>query len=183
MIILGYIGPEKRGGLFSNLGWRTIRWAQRGYSEPARDVTHTEMMLGGTPGAAVIASSSMVDDNGDGLGGVRTKHLVALNVANWRVMYLPETERRNTDAAARWFLKHDGFPYDRRGAAGSVGQALVQQEPGEFFCSEACAASMGIPDPHMLCPAALWTLLPLIGGVDVTTLFFSEGFRPEWVAR
>jgi hypothetical protein len=182
MIVLGYIGPEKRGGIFDNLGWRTIRWAQRGYSAPAREVTHTEIMLGGTPGAAIIASSSLTDTQGDGKGGVRTKHGVALKSANWRAMYVPDTQRYNTARSARWFAEHDGFPYDRRGAAGSVGQALVQQEEDEFFCSEACGASMSMADAHMLCPAALWNILPLIGGIDVTVPFFGDGFRPEWVS-
>jgi hypothetical protein len=183
MIVLGYIGNHKGDSLAARLGWRTIRWAQRGYSDPARSVTHTEIMIGGTPEAAIIASSSLTDDLGDGKGGVRTKHGVALKPLNWRAIYLPDTDQRNTRESARWFAEHDGMPYDPRGAAGSVGQALVQQEDGTFFCSEACADSMHIPDPHMLCPAALWTLLPLVAGVDVTALFFSGGFRPEWVAQ
>lgn len=181
MIVLGYTGPEKRGGLFANLGHKTILWAQRGYSAPARGVSHTEIMLGGTPSDASIGSSSLVDDLGRGQGGVRTKHGVALKAANWRAMYVPDTLERHTTAARIWFAEHDGLPYDPRGAAGSVGQALVQQRDDTFFCSEACAAAMGIPDAHMLNPAALWTILPLIGGVDVTGLFFSGGFRPAWV--
>ena len=181
MIVLGYTGPEKRGGLLAHVGHRTILWAQRGYAAPARGVSHTEIMLGGTPSAAIIGSSSLVDDLNRGKGGVRTKHDVALKSINWRAMYVPNTARRNTAEARQWFAEHDRLPYDRRGAPGSVATALIQQAEGEFFCSEACAASMHIPDPHMLPPAALWSILPLLGGVDVTTLFFFGHFREEWL--
>lgn len=178
MILLGYIGTHESDGLSARLGRQTIRWAQRGYSAPARDITHTELMLGGTPTAAIIGSSSLVDDNGDGKGGVRVKHGVDLKPWNWKAMQLPE--RFDVHDAARWFSEHDGEPYDTRGAAGSVGQALVQQRDGTWFCSEACAAAMGLPDAHMLNPAALWTVGLILGGVDITDDFFGIAEAARW---
>ena len=176
MILLGYIGDPKT----SSVGWRLIRWAQRHYTAPARHITHTELLLAGDAQSATIASSSLVDDDGDGRGGVRIKHGVVLNIANWRVMQIPDTPTRNTDAAALWFAAHVGQPYDSRGAAGSVGQALVQQKDGEWFCSESCGAAWGLADPHMLCPAALWNLGFALGGVDITEDFFGITEAARW---
>lgn len=175
MITLHYLG-RKHGGL----GASTIRWAQRGYSDPAREVTHTEALLRGGPNDAIMASSSLVDSLGDGKGGVRTKHGVVLDPAHWLVLDLPDTSERNASNSARWFAEHDGEPYDRRGAAGSVGQALVQQSEGEWFCTEAVAASMGFRDTHMLCPAAFFTMLLAMGARDITLEFFGIEEAARW---
>lgn len=175
MITLHYLGT-KHGGF----GASVIRYAQRGYSEPARGVTHTEALLGGIASSAIIASSSLVDSFGDGKGGVRTKHGVEINPAHWIVLDLPDTPERNTARAARWFAEHDGEPYDRRGAAGSVGQALVQQSEGEWFCTEAVAASMGFQDPHMMCPAAFFVKLLELGARDITLEFFGIEEAARW---
>jgi hypothetical protein len=175
MITLHYLGT-KHGGF----GASVIRYAQRGYSEPARGVTHTEALLGGGPGNAIMASSSLVDSLGDGKGGVRTKTGVVLNSAHWLVLDLPDAPERNARASARWFAEHDGEPYDRRGAAGSVGQAIVQQSSDEWFCTEAVAASMGFQDPHMMCPAAFYVKLLEMGARDITLEFFGIAEAARW---
>lgn len=172
MLTLHYIGAHKGDALTARLGDKVIRWAQRGYSLPARHITHTEALIGGDARSAIIASSSIVDDNGDGKGGVRTKHDVALKPWNWLVLDLPDTPTRNAQASARWFAEHDGLPYDGLGAPGSVAGPLLGQREGAWFCSEAVAASMGFADPHMLPPAAFYTMLIAMGARDVTADFF-----------
>ena len=172
MLTLHYIGAHKGESLTSRMGDKVIRWAQRFYSDPARTVTHTEALLGGNASSAIIASSSIVDDNGDGKGGVRTKHGVELKPYNWLVLDLPDTPDRNPMQSARWFAEHDGLPYDSLGAPGSVAGPLLGHRGDQWFCSEAVAASMGFKDPHMLPPAAFYTLLIAMGAKDVTAEFF-----------
>jgi hypothetical protein len=172
MITLHYVGAHKGGTPTAAMGDWVIRWAQRGYSLPARTVTHTEVFLGGTWDNATIASSSIIDDDGDGRGGVRIKHGVRLNPAHWIVLDLPDTETRSAFVAARWFKQHDGQPYDVLGAPGSVAGALLGHRLSGWFCSESVACAMGFKDPHMLCPAAFYTLLIAMGARDVTSEFF-----------
>lgn len=173
MITLHYIGAHKTERLTAQLGDKIIRWAQRWYSLPAKDVTHVEALLGGDARSATIASSSIVDDNGDGRGGVRVKTGVALKPHNWIVLDLPDTPARNAQEAARWFAEHDGQPYDRLGAPGSVAGPLLGHVPDHWFCSEAVGASMGFVDTHMLPPAAFYTLLVAMGARDITAEFFA----------
>jgi hypothetical protein len=172
MITLHYIGAHKGGTLSAALGDKVIRWAQRGYSLPARTVTHTEALLGGSWFAATIASSSIVDDDEDGKGGVRIKPGVRLNPLHWIVLDLPDTLTRNAYESARWFKAHEGQRYDVLGAPGSVAGALLGHGEGRWFCTEAVAASMGFADPHTLCPAAFFNLLKAMGARDVTADFF-----------
>lgn len=173
MITLHYIGAHKGERITARLGDKVIRWAQRWYSLPAKEVTHTEALIGGDARSAIIASSSLVDDNGDGKGGVRIKHGVALKPHNWIVLDLPDTPARNAMEAARWFAEHDGQPYDSLGAPGSVAGPLLGHSPDNWFCSEAVATSMGFKDAHMLPPAAFYTLLIAMGAEDVTEAFFA----------
>lgn len=165
MITLHYLGTVHGG-----FGARVIRWAQRGYSEQARSVTHTEMYFGGGPNAATIGSSSLVDDP----SGVRIKRDVVLNPAHWRVLDLPDTTEHNTENAYSWFLDHEGMPYDRRGAQGSVAQAIILQSPDSYFCTEAVAESGGFRDPHMFCPAGFYNFQLDMGAVDITDRFFGR---------
>lgn len=167
MILLGYIGDKREESFLARVSASVILWAQRGYSDPARRVTHTELLLGGDAQHASIASASIVD------GGVRVRHGVVLNPKHWLAIDVPDTETRNIPAARTWFALHDGQPYDKRGAAGSVGQALLAHGSGAWFCSEANAAAMGLRDPHMYPPAGLVNLVLELGARDVTAEFFA----------
>lgn len=174
MLTLHYIGAHKGETWTAALGDRVIRWAQRGYSAPARHVTHTEALLGGVWRAATIASSSLIDDDGSGRGGVRIKSDVRLNPAHWIVLDLPDAPGRTVDKSVRWFIRHGGAGYDTLGAPGSVAGALLGHRPGKWFCTEAVAASMGFQDPHMMCPAAFFLKLIEMGARDVTADFFGN---------
>lgn len=151
MIVLGYVGKHKGEGFRAWLGWALVRAGQLGYTW--RAVTHTEILIEGTPQDATIASSSLVD------GGVRTKPGVRLNPANWIAVYVPDSKLRSAAVSAKWFDVHKGRPYDWRGAPGSVLYG-VGHRVGSWFCNEACGASMHQVDPHKMPPAGFiaWCL-------------------------
>jgi hypothetical protein len=171
MITLHYIGAHKGDGILATAGDKIIRWAQRGYSTPARHVTHAEALLSGDCNSATIGSSSLFDDNADGITGVRIKSNVKLNANHWIVLDLPDIP---TSMAYEWFQKHQGEPYDCLGSVGSVTSALFQHNRIQWYCNEAVGASMNIKDPHMMCPAAFYTLLMALGAKDITEEFFCK---------
>jgi len=166
MIVLGYIGKHKCDGFRRWVGWALIRLGQIGYTW--RRVTHTEILLAGPWDAATIASASLLD------GGVRTKTGVRLNPAHWVAIDVPDTKMRSAPVSAKWFELHDGKPYDKRGAPGSVLYGLGHDANG-YFCNEACGASMHQIDPHKSPPAGFigWCL-SLDGARDVTAEFFKN---------
>lgn len=164
MITLHYIGPAKRGAA-AWLGHAATVWGQRRHNPVARQITHTEALLGGPWWAAQIGSSSIVD------GGVRVR-TAKLNPAHWLVLQLPDTATRNTGLARQWFFLHKGEDYDALGAVGSVAPALIPHRPGMWYCTEAVAASFGFRDPHIYNPAAFVTLQFELGAVDITKPFF-----------
>lgn len=163
MIVLGYTGKHKGQGLRAWAGWALIRIAQVGRTW--RRVTHTEMLLGGDWRQAVIGSSSLID------GGVRIK-TTPLNPAHWIAIEVPDGILRSTALARGWFQRHEGLPYDWRGAAGSVLYGLGHSFG--WFCNEACGAAMRQTDPHKMPPAGFIAWCMDIGGRDVTKEFFAE---------
>jgi hypothetical protein len=163
MIVLGYIGKHKGKGFKAWAGWALIRAAQVGRTW--RRVTHTEILLGGTWDHATIASSSLVD------GGVRIRQGVHLTPGHWVALELPEGMQRSTALAQGWFERHLGWPYDARGALGSVLFGLGS-DPEGYFCNEACGAALRQTDPHKMPPAGFMAWCADLGGVDVTDEFF-----------
>lgn len=168
MITLHYIGPAKRGAA-AWLGHAATVWGQRRHNPVARQITHTEALLGGPWYNAAIGSSSIVD------GGVRVRYGVTLNPAHWIVLSLPAKSgsllaRFN---AEQWFEAHDGEDYDALGAAGSVVPALIPHRSRKWYCTEAVGASYGFTDPHTMCPAAFYTLQLAFGAEDITANYFN----------
>lgn len=165
MITLHYVGPAKRS-VTAKIGHAATVWGQRRHNPIARQITHTEALLGGTKANATIGSSSIVD------GGVRVRYGVALNPAHWIVLQLPDTTERNTGLARQWFYLHNGEDYDALGAVGSVAPALVPHRPGLWYCTEAVASSYNFTDPHTFCPAGFYTFKLALGAEDITKPFF-----------
>ncbi|HEY0845811.1 MAG TPA: hypothetical protein VGE12_10610 [Noviherbaspirillum sp.] len=94
------------------------------------------------------ASASWMD------GGVRFKRIDYM-AAHWDFVDLPA----DLEAGARaWFRKHDHKPYDILGNVGFVWRPIRGKE-GAFFCSEACAAALGIPEPWRFDPGTLSLIL------------------------
>lgn len=93
--------------------------------------SHCELVIDG-----LCHSSSFRD------GGVRVKK-IDLTSGHWEVFPLPEVPGREEHVRA-WFARHQGEGYDWAGIARFVLPALLHR-PKQWFCSEACAAALGIP--------------------------------------
>lgn len=123
-----------------------IRWWSRSrYS-------HCELVINGT-----CYSSSIRD------GGVRGK-VMALPADKWDVIDLPWADEC---AAQRWFNQH---AHDRYGFADLLLCQLLgmRRDSRGVFCSEACAAALGLPDPTRFSPGALGELVRY---VNINTVF------------
>jgi len=120
---------------------RLVRWWTRS------DFSHVELVL--STGRAW--SASFAD------GGVRNK-LIDFDTKNWILVDLPpELEQ----AAEAWFRAHRGAKYDLLGNLQFV-LAPVPQLQSRWFCSEAVAAALGIPDPWRYSPGTLASALTLL---------------------
>ncbi len=120
---------------------RAVSWWTHG------PYSHTELILGNEmDGTLVCASSSCVD------GGVRFKNM-ALDDNHWDVMEI----RGDSLAAYNWFMAHTGLPYDVLGLAGFVGRRGLDDK-NKWFCSEACAAALGMEEPWRYDPNTLYVV-------------------------
>lgn len=121
---------------------RLTRWWLRGrYS-------HCELILGTTAeGLAVCASSSFQD------GGVRIKHM-RLDPAHWDIVPVGGAAVH----AYAWMAAHQGQGYDVLGFVGFIARR-VGHSKRRWFCSEACAAMLGISDPWRFDPCSLHAAL------------------------
>lgn len=135
-------------GLFN----RAVRWWTNG------PYSHCELVLGQTKGGKYLcASASNLD------GGVRFT-TIDLDPARWDLMPIDPSLNRK---AVAWFASHLGQAYDIAGLFGFVlrrGDGSRQR----WFCSEACAAALGLADP--------WRFDPNTLSVIVKRL---SGYRPE----
>ena len=118
--------------------------------------SHCEMIFSD----GVSASSSFID------GGVRFKR-IDYNPDHWEIIELP-TE---FEAEARaWFSKHEGQPYDLIGNLGFV-LGPVKDSKGNWFCSEAVLASLGVEEPFKFSPS---TAMPVIKSIAKTWSILSS---------
>lgn len=102
--------------------------------------SHCELVING-----VCWSASARD------GGVRGK-VIDLHSGKWDVVELDEAFRAS-DAIA-WFQSHAGEAYDWAGVM-RFALPFLPQRSKQWFCSEACAAAMGISRAHELTPETL----------------------------
>ncbi len=117
---------------------KLIAWWTKG------DYSHVELVING-----VCYSSSMQD------GGVRKKQIDLDNSQNWDVFQLNGFDQQ---AAYNWFEANLGKGYDYIGLVHFVFPSVYHNE-NRFFCSEAIAKSLGIPEARSLSPNSLFTLL------------------------
>ena len=132
-----------RGGArgLSRLVGAAVRWVTRS------EWSHCEIALGDAfAGAVPCVSASGMD------GGVRVKTM-RLDPSRWSLTPLPWV----APARAVGFLEaYGGAGYDWLGVARFAVPILVRSEhPRRWFCSEACAAIMGLDDPWRFTPADL----------------------------
>lgn len=127
-----------RPGIAGNFN-RGVRWWTHG------PYSHCELVLWRLPdGRAVCASSSNTDH------GVRTK-AIELDPARWDVIDIPWAD---PVAVLTWFVRHNGEGYDTLGLFGFVGRR-GDGDKRKWWCSEACAAALGLDEPWRYCPNAL----------------------------
>lgn len=100
--------------------------------------SHCELVINGT------ACSSSIRD-----GGVRMKGIY-LDPAKWDVVDVDG----DVTAAWSWFATHVGQRYDWAGVFRFVIPFLPHRRR-QWFCSEACAAALGLPDPADWTPGML----------------------------
>jgi len=82
-------------------------------------------------------------------GGVALR-LLELDPAEWDLIHIPGDE----GDARQWFRDHLGEPYDVFGLFGFVFPRSLQQRR-HWFCDEAIAEALGIPDSFRQDPATL----------------------------
>ncbi len=127
-----------RKRLFNRL---TSFWLRGPYS-------HCEVIVGTSPtGKAICISSSFLD------GGVRIKH-IALKPEHWDVIDVGG----DPNDAWHWAAHHEGQGYDLLGFVGFIYRVLGQDD-NRWFCSEAVADMLGIPDAWRFDPCSLYAAL------------------------
>jgi hypothetical protein len=125
-----YKGPAP--GLLHKIGhWAVCTFTGSPYS-------HCELVI---DGACWTASSRD--------GGVRRK-VINLQSGHWDVV--PITG--DVESALAWFRAHEGQPYDWAGVL-RFGLPFLPQGRRQWFCSEAVAASLGLPRSHSFTPQSL----------------------------
>lgn len=131
-----------RPGLAGNFNRGVRYWTHGPYS-------HCELVLWRRlDGLAVCASSSNTDH------GVRCKE-IDLDPARWDVIDIPWADR---SAVVAWFVRHEGDGYDTLGLFGFIGRR-GDGDQDKWWCSEACAAALGLDEPWRYCPNALAALV------------------------
>lgn len=115
------------------------------------DASHCEIAYAWQGRQHNCISSSALD------GGVRSKS-IELDPARWRVY---ELDRSAADALA-WFARHEGEDYDWLGLIGFVLRPYTGIAR-HWFCSEACAAMLGLPEPWRYSPRTLELLCAQLG--------------------
>lgn len=110
--------------------------------------SHCELIIGD-----LCYSSSPMD------GGVRAK-TINMHPDKWDLIALPWAD---ADAVIRYFKETDHHKYGWAGLITSQLFNLNRTEPESQFCSQWCAAALGLPNPASYSPA---TLEALCGFID-----------------
>ena len=86
-------------------------------------------------------------------GGVRFKR-IDLSGPDWTLVSLDHLDAAQRRAAAVWFKEHQGALYDWQGIFGFLAWPIPNKRE-RWTCHEACAAALGIAEPHRLDPVSL----------------------------
>ena len=129
-----------RPGLKGVYNWLVRKWTRSAYS-------HCELVV--STGRAWSASFEA--------GGVRSK-LVDFDPPKWDLIDLPDALE---PAAVAWFTAHRGAKYDLLGNLQFI-LAAIPHSRKRWFCSEAVAAALEIPDPWRYDPGTLAGALTLL---------------------
>lgn len=111
--------------------------------------SHAELIIDG------VAYSASHRDK-----GVRAK-TIDFGTGRWDVIDLPQFDELAAQTALAWFVAHDRQPYDIVGLFGFV-VPWCAESPRKWFCSEAIAAALALPQPWRYSPKTLaLTLVPV----------------------
>jgi hypothetical protein len=123
---------------------RLVRWWTRS------PYSHVELIFidSSVKGRALAYSASYMD------GGVRDK-VIDFDPEKWDFIDLPDDL---WDQAWEWFMRHEGAAYDLLGNLHFVFSA-VGDDKRKWFCSEAIAAALGMPNPERFDPGTLHAAL------------------------
>lgn len=105
----------------------------------------------------LIFSDGMAGSASFADGGVRLKQ-IEFSPERWDFIELPAALE---PAARAWFQLHKDAKYDLLGNLQFV-VAPVGDDKARWFCSEACAAALGMPEPWRYDPPTLASALTLI---------------------
>lgn len=125
------------------IGNALVRWFKRS------PYSHCELVIDG-----VCHSSSVMD------GGVRGK-AIDLKPENWDLIDLPWADK---DKALAYFAQTVGQRYSWLSVIAAQFFASEFDEPKAAFCSEWCAAALGVPTPVIHSPESLGRLLAWVSG-------------------
>lgn len=121
-----------------------IRLATRGrYS-------HVELIAG----AALHGDIAQCLSSSGRDGGVRAKRIL-LKPESWDLVEL----RIDPDQPAQFIRDRIGAPYDYTGILLSQVLALGRHDESRWFCSEICAAALGLPNPQRVSPQFLFDVV------------------------
>lgn len=136
-MLIAALYKSNRPGI-SGLYNRMVRWWERG------PYSHCELIFSD----GLAASSSYTD------GGVRFKH-IDFHPEHWDFIELPA----HLEPLARyWFEKHAGEKYDMRGNVRFFA-GFMNDGDGQWFCSEALAAALGMKESWRYGPNGLAAVL------------------------
>jgi hypothetical protein len=136
---------------------RLVRWWTRS------QYSHVELIL---PWGAAASSSAMD-------GGVRFK-FIDFDPALWDFVDVP---LELASSAEDWFNTHYGQGYDYLGNVHFVLSA-VGDDKRKWFCSEAVAAALGMPNPERFDPGTLHAALSFLTQ-PASAGFFTPIERPQ----
>ena len=111
--------------------------------------SHCELVISelSQDGASAVCASSSNRD-----GGVRIAR-IDLTSGRWDIVDLPASPA-TVNRVYNWFELHAGEGYDYLGLLHFLFPRVVG-DPRRWFCSEACAAALGLTDPWQCSPQGL----------------------------
>ncbi len=103
------------------------------------------------------ASASFIDK------GVRIKKITYTSEKHWDFLPIPDVHEADSYA---WFIKHKGKKYDIMGNI-RFATNFANEDGDKWFCSEACLASLGIPEAYRYGPSGAASVLSWVYGTKI----------------
>ena len=141
-----------------------IRLATRGV------YSHVELI----PGDAVFGRKQPCLSSSGRDGGVRERSMV-LQPENWDLVTLPV----EADGPCGFIRNHIGARYDYTGILFSQVLGFGRHSANRWFCSEICAAALGLRDPQRVSPQLLFDIVTWKRRMDIAS---DDRSQPEAIS-